>query len=293
MRVVEPSHFKKPPEPRRARHYKKFSVVIVISLFGMMLFIFFNQMVQFDDTSQTKSEVTSEKSTVDIPEITSGDGLLPGEMRQFSGNEFKNFYDNLLQPNLDKVHLPPSISGNDIADARIREIAERRGYRLRSSPIVSLPTIDGYQLQETVHEPWRELKQAAERDNIPISIVSAYRSIDNQRQLFLSRLRAEGVDIADVERGFADAAIDIVLITSSVPGYSKHHTGYTMDFYCDGYDFENFKSSSCHDWLIDDNYQVAKQFGFIPSYPVDADLQGPAPEAWEYVWVGSDLLVKQ
>jgi hypothetical protein len=293
MRVVEPSHFKNPPEPRRSRHYKKLSVVVALFVLGMVLFLFFNRMVQFEDTSQATSEITPEKSTIGGPETSDGDGLLPGEIRQFSGNEFKNFYDNLLQPNLDKVDLPPSISGNDIADARIRELAERRGYRLRSSPVVSLPSIDGYQLQAAVHEPWRELKQAAERDNIPISIVSAYRSIDNQRQLFLSRLSAEGVDIADVERGIADTAIDIVLITSSVPGYSKHHTGYTMDFYCDGYDFENFKSSSCHDWLVDDNYQVAKQFGFIPSYPDDAELQGPAPEAWEYVWVGRNLLVKQ
>ncbi len=35
-----------------------------------------------------------------------------------------------------------------------------------------------------------------------------------------------------------------------------------------------------------DNYRVAKQFGFIPSYPSGAGAQGPEPEPWEYVYVG-------
>jgi hypothetical protein len=288
MRVVEPSNFKSIPEPRKSHPYKRSFL-----LFGVLLvagvFFFRSGAVISPDKSVEQSVQTSSED----PETTQGDNLNPGDLRTFTGNEFKIFYENLLQPNLDEVDLPPVISGNDIADVRIREIAERRGYRLRSNPTVNLPSVDGYQLQEAVHQAWLELKQAAAADGIAISIVSAYRSVENQRQLFLGRLSAEGVDINNVEQGIADAEIDTVLMTSSIPGYSKHHTGYTMDFLCAGYSFDNFENSSCNDWLIADNYRSAKELGFIPSYPPDADLQGPAPEAWEYVWVGKDLLTKQ
>lgn len=290
MRVVEPSQFKNTAEPKKPRSHT-FLIIFLVVVIGIGIGYFY----------ANRAESTNKNIAADFeqgeepvnPNIQSEDDLAPGELRTFTDNEFKIFYDNLQQPNLDRVDVPPPISGNDIADARIRSIAERRGYKLRSSPTVTLPSIDGYQLQEAAHQPWRDLKQAAFIDGIPISIVSAYRSVDNQRQLFLSRLRAEGVDVVDVEKGLADAEIDTVLITSSIPGYSKHHTGYTIDFLCAGFEFENFQNSPCNDWIIADNYRIAKQFGFIPSYPPDADLQGPAPEAWEYVWVGSELLTKQ
>jgi len=291
MRVVEPSDFKKTNKPRPSKKNRYlFVLLLVVGIVG------FFSLYSASDESQDTGTSTSENNQVQAETSNTEpieDDLQPGAVRTFSGNEFKIFYDNLLQPNLDQVDVPPPISGNDIADARIRTIAEKRGYKLRSSPTVSLSSIDGFMLQKAMHQPWRELKQAATQDSIPISIVSAYRSVDDQRQLFLARLRAEGVDIADVEAGLADAEIDNVLITSSIPGYSKHHTGYTVDFLCAGFEFENFKNSPCNDWIVADNYRVAKINGFIPSYPPDADLQGPAPEAWEYVWVGSDLLVKQ
>jgi LAS superfamily LD-carboxypeptidase LdcB len=39
-----------------------------------------------------------------------------------------------------------------------------------------------------------------------------------------------------------------------------------------------------------DNYLQAKKYGWIPSYPEGAQQQGPEPEAWEYVWVGTASL---
>ncbi len=211
-------------------------------------------------------------------------------LRIFLDNEFKIFYDNLLLPNLEKIENPPSITGNDIADARIRKIAEDRGYRLRSSPIAPLSTVDGTRVQEPVVESWKKLKKAAAEKGLSISIVSGYRSIEDQRALFLQRLAAAGGSVEAVANGEADDIVNKVLITSSIPGYSKHHTGYTLDLLCSGYAFENFKNSPCNDWIIADNYKVAKENGFIPSYPPLADAQGPDPEAWEYVWVGTDLL---
>jgi len=292
MRVVEPSNFKKKQEPKSPRP-RKLLILVAVVVIGVGVFFAQSNQVKSPDTSLLSDIDTVDTNSTEQEEISSEDDLAPGQLRTFSGNEFRIFYDNLLQPNLDQVDVPPSISGNDIADARIRDIAERRGYKLRSNPTVTLPSVDGYQLQEAVHQPWLSLKKVAAEEGIAISIVSAYRSVENQRQLFLGRLRAEGVNIVDVERGVADAEIDKVLVTSSIPGYSKHHTGYTIDLLCAGFEFENFENSPCNEWIVADNYRIAKEFGFIPSYPPDADLQGPAPEAWEYVWVGKDLLAKQ
>jgi LAS superfamily LD-carboxypeptidase LdcB len=76
-----------------------------------------------------------------------------------------------------------------------------------------------------------------------------------------------------------------------VPGYSRHHTGYTIDLWCeDG--SSTFLSSSCYKWISDNNYLKAKQSGWIPSYPAGTDDQGPEPEPWEYVWVGTERLME-
>jgi LAS superfamily LD-carboxypeptidase LdcB len=137
---------------------------------------------------------------------------------------------------------------------------------------------------------WNELQSEAAQAGYSMSIVSAYRSVEDQRVLFLSRLNEAGASIVDVINGTADELITSVLVTSSIPGYSKHHTGYTLDLACAGYAFEQFRDSPCYVWMSENNYENAKRFGFIPSYPADADLQGPDPEAWEYVWVGLEVV---
>ena len=283
MRLVEPEHFEHQP---KSGHKKKMLAVlfVVLLLLSVTLFVLTRQKPAAEvpeASSQPQQEQTEQEVLVD-------DGI--DTLRIFTDNEFKVFYDNLLQPNLERVTNPPSISGDVVADARIRKIAENRGYRLRNSPSVALSSVDGYPVQEAVVGPWRKLKAAAAAEGLQISIVSAYRSVDTQRGLFLSRLSAAGATITQVAAGTADDRVNEVLITSSIPGYSKHHTGYTIDIQCAGYAFEGFKDSPCNSWISADNYKVAKENGFIPSYPPLADAQGPDPEAWEYVWVGTDLL---
>lgn len=294
MRVVEPNRVQtrkvKKAKHNRMRRFIAMVIIFVVALFGVFTFFMNNESEQANtvqNNSPAPIEIDDEENddSENVPEES-----LSGEFRQFSGNEFRLLYDNLLQPNLDRVDAPPVISGNDIADARIRQIAEARGYKLRSSPSGSLVSVDGYLLQEAVKQPWEELQAAGNAAGYVMSIVSGYRSVENQRQLFLSRLSAQGVTIQDVANGNGDEAVNTVLITSSIPGYSKHHTGYTIDIECAGYIFELFKESPCYGWMSANNYENAKRFGFIPSYPADADLQGPDPEAWEYVWVGEDLL---
>ena len=208
---------------QRQKNAKK-TIVTVLSL---LLLAFVGYAVKFvvvdSDTAPATQEqapptppATEEALAVTTPVDTVKDTLV-----QFSPNEFKLFYDNLRQPSLEPVDNSPVISGNDIADARIRDIAEKRGYRLRNSPSGTLESIDGERLQSPVVAAWTKLKARAANDGHSMTLVSGYRSVADQRALFLSRLAATGASIEQVAAGEADAKVNQVLITSSIPGYSK------------------------------------------------------------------------
>ncbi len=88
MRVVEPSNFKKAPEPQKPRSNKFIFVLVGIFVLAGVFFLRPNQATSPDDSTAVQSEQTSNE-TIDTPE---DDELLPGELRTFSGNEFKIFY---------------------------------------------------------------------------------------------------------------------------------------------------------------------------------------------------------
>lgn len=285
MRIVEPKTFThvNSDKSKKFKHKYKFGFMLLMVVLFTVLFLIFSK-------NESNSSVVVETIVEEVKTVNEDTVIETNKGNIFSGNEFRLLYDNLFLPNTQKVDTPPVITGNDVADARIRQLAELRGYKLRTSPASSLSSVDGFQLQTAVHEPWKSMQQEASKDGLNMSITSAYRSVDNQRSLFLGRLYAEGASIDKIVSGTVDEKIDKVLITTAVPGYSKHHSGYTFDLLCAGWVFENFVNSTCNTWLVKNNYEKAKEFGFIPSYPIGADLQGPEPEAWEYVYVGIDIL---
>jgi LAS superfamily LD-carboxypeptidase LdcB len=217
----------------------------------------------------------------------------------FNPNQFRNLYRTVLPayPNTEAFVEPPPITGNLQADAAIRKVAEKRGFQLTRIPVMALvktnePMLKGETddlLQSPAQAGWLKLKAAAKKDGIPIALLSAYRSPEWQRDLFGKRLAANGASPEQIAIGNHMGEVESTLSMTSIPGYSRHHTGYTVDFWCDDQS-GNFGSSSCHDWLSKENYLHAKEFGWIPSYPAGADEQGPEPEPWEYVWVGREVL---
>lgn len=200
----------------------------------------------------------------------------------YTGDEFKALYDHAVEhvlPNL----VPPAdrlpVTGDAALDQRIWEIATARGYLLRPVAGPDLASADGVPMQPPAAAAWLELKTAARAAGHHFVVSSAYRSPESQRTQFNSKLR-----------GTTDEAIDAALTWYSIPGTSKHHGGYALDFrYADG-TFGEFRATPDYAWLAADNFHNAKRFGFIPSYPDDVTAQGPNPEPWEFVWVGVDLI---
>ncbi len=217
------------------------------------------------------------------------------KLRHFTPEAFNRLALAVKYPNTQLFEEPPIITGDKTADDRIRELAEARGYTMTSMPVgpiqkIDEPRLEGDDLlQPLAAESWRSLKAAAARADMPLSLTSAYRSPQYQRDLFMSRLKSRGVTVPRIIAGKADQAIEAVLTQAAIPGYSRHHTGYTIDLWCeDG--SPAFLVSACFRWISADNYKIAKENGWIPSYPEGVELQGPEPEPWEYVWVGEDLV---
>jgi LAS superfamily LD-carboxypeptidase LdcB len=288
MRIVEPKKYNSKSIRQRSRiNFKKLSGLVILAIVGLSaVYILTNYNNNAEQSNLV--EVSNNTEVIENPVVVEE----VAENKVFSGNELRLLYDNILLPNTKKVNAPPIITGNDIADARIRVIAEKRGYKLRNVATVAPTYFEGYRLQDEVRAPWKSMQKSILNAGLNMSIVSAYRSVEEQRELFLSRLFAEGVNVSDIATGTADEQVDKILVTTALPGYSKHHSGYTVDLYCAGWIFEDFYKSDCDKWLTANNYENAKKYGFIPSYPLDADLQGPDPEAWEYVYIGTDSLIQ-
>jgi D-alanyl-D-alanine carboxypeptidase len=236
-------------------------------------------------------------------------GIQPGDMswpqishfKTFSPNGFKLLYESLRLENGSQISSPPRVTGEAEADKRIVAMAEHRGYRLRFQADESKLISSGrHSLQSEAMSAWKRMQSAAREEGIDLELVSAYRSVARQRQIFLTAMRDEALahagreyTVTEIAAGAADAVVDSVLRYSSIPGFSKHHSGYTIDIGdpSGGLGFTEFEQTQGFQWISRHNYYNAKRFGFIPSYPQGADNQGPEPEPWEYVWVGERLLV--
>ena len=214
----------------------------------------------------------------------------PKVMGVFTGIEFRNLYENFASPNTQKTTSPPPITGDEIADQRIRDLAINRGYTLRSVATASLVTIDGFLLQSPAAQAWQEMKTRALAEGIGLRLAYGYRSFAQAQTMFVNKLTAAGITPQMIEAGTADATINTILQTVTIPGYSKHHSGYTVDIGCST--GGTFANTPCFNWLNKNNYANAKKFGWIPSYPDGGGAQGPNPEPWEYVWVGVDTLMR-
>jgi len=204
------------------------------------------------------------------------------EFPVYTGDQFKELYDYAVTNQLPGLSQPTGqlpVTGDAALDDRIWGIAFARGYVLRPLASGNLASADGVPMQPQAAAAWAQLKAAARDAGLPFVVSSAYRSPAAQRAQFLSKLQ-----------GTSDEAINDTLVWYSVPGTSKHHGGYALDFRYSNGTFGDFRNTPDYAWLSRDNFYNAKRFGFIPSYPDDVTAQGPNPEPWEFVWVGVDLI---
>lgn len=113
---------------------------------------------------------------------------------------------------------------------------------------------------------WSAMKDSAASDGVEIFLISAYRSVDYQCQIFRRKLEA-GQQIAGI------------LSVNAAPGYSEHHTGRAIDIgtcNCPALE-EEFEHTPAFAWLS----SHASRFGFHLSYPRD-NSSGISYEPWHW-----------
>lgn len=211
---------------------------------------------------------------------------------EFTDNEFRDILKFVVYDKSKPINTKQPITDIDELDRYIIEKATIRGY----SPKVQIDTetiIDysGIKISKKIEKDLQSMIDAAKKEGHDIKLLSGYRSVEEQREIFNSRF-ISSYDIKETLSGLADSAIEEVLDTTAPPGMSRHHSGYAVDLSEEGVFYTDFKNSDSFNWLSADNYKNAKQFGFVPSYPEDAENQGPNPEAWEYTYVGKDITQK-
>jgi D-alanyl-D-alanine carboxypeptidase len=117
---------------------------------------------------------------------------------------------------------------------------------------------------------WTELQAASHRDGVTLLLVSAFRSLEYQRQVFERKIAA-------------GQSLEQILKVNAAPGYSEHHTGRAVDLTTPGCSplSEEFETTAAFDWLV----RHAHRFGFAMTYPRENPF-GVAYEPWHWAIQG-------
>ena len=121
-------------------------------------------------------------------------------------------------------------------------------------------------------QAWLGLVAAANQDGVVLLLISAFRSIERQKQI-IQKKRDRGL------------AWDEILRFSAFPGFSEHHTGCAVDI----------ASRDCPDLIMDFEHTPefrwltakADRFGFVMTYPRGNQF-GVEFEPWHWMWHQND-----
>ncbi|MFU8876890.1 MAG: GNAT family N-acetyltransferase [Wenzhouxiangellaceae bacterium] len=131
---------------------------------------------------------------------------------------------------------------------RLKLIEEARG---RVSVGMDLFNRD-VELARDAADAWKLMRENARNHNIDLLLVSGYRSIEYQANLFRKKLDQ-------------DMPVDRILRTTAAPGYSEHHSGMAIDLSTYGVRplERDFAMTRAYEWLK----SHARIYGFHESYP--------------------------
>lgn len=126
-----------------------------------------------------------------------------------------------------------------------------------------------YLLAGVAYEKYVEMWDAAKKEGLSMSVVSAYRTEDYQRNLHNNKVRTTGKTNADNY--------------SARAGHSEHQTGLAVDI---GSTKAIFEYTPEFKWL----QKHAHEYGYILRYPKGKEwITGYAYEPWHYRYVGTDV----
>lgn len=148
---------------------------------------------------------------------------------------------------------------------------------------------NGYLIDKRIAPEYEAFAKAAEAAGFPLVMVSAYRSVSSQQQVFEQNVQ----DVMSRQGVSEEEATKITKETITEPGYSEHHTGLAVDVVDQNW-YNSYPSTvldaSYGDqpgakWIADN----AAQYGFIVRYPKGReDITKITYEPWHLRYVGKE-----
>nr|WP_223273093.1 M15 family metallopeptidase [Enterococcus sp. OL5] len=148
---------------------------------------------------------------------------------------------------------------------------------------------NGYLVDQRIVSAYEKLADAAKAAGHPLALVSAYRSVAYQEEIFNANVHTL------MSQGHTkEEAIRITKLTFTEPGYSEHHTGLAVDVVDqDWYQNhtgellnEGFGDTDGGKWL----QAHAREYGFIIRYPKGKhDITQIDYEPWHLRYVGVEV----
>ena len=127
-------------------------------------------------------------------------------------------------------------------------------------------------VRSIAYDPLIKMIDAAKEDNIKLTVVSGYRTNNEQKSLFNNSTKKNGLEHA--------------LLYSAKPGHSEHQLGLAVDL---NSVYESFEKTKEYEWLKENAYK----YGFIERYPKGKEfITGYGYEPWHYRYLGIDVATK-
>jgi D-alanyl-D-alanine carboxypeptidase len=221
----------------------------------------------------------------------------------FEGSQWKELYEKakLSYENVTSNYDGLNYFGDDNVNQVAIDLATKRGFTKRSlvADQSQLVNVEGYLIQPKMAESIRGLFKEMRDNGLSITFLSGFRGIPEQSTVFGEEFYKQSIinrnrEISNQEilDRKADGVFNKSYDTVALPGYSRHHYGYTIDVTEPGTYYKSFESTKAYEWMSKDNFYNVKKHGLIPSYPKGVEYQGPEPESWEFVYVGTENLLR-
>ena len=156
-------------------------------------------------------------------------------------------------------------------------------YQLDPAYVPKLTEIkDGQSVDSRIAEDTNAMLADAEKAGLNLYVVSAYRSYEDQRQVYDQSMQDRVAGGMGLLEAYEDTKLSV-----AVPGYSEHATGLALDICAADY-VELDDSQADTDeakWLAEN----CTKYGFILRYPKDkTDITGIVYEPWHFRYVGKE-----
>jgi LAS superfamily LD-carboxypeptidase LdcB len=147
---------------------------------------------------------------------------------------------------------------------------------------------EGYFLRKDTYENFKKMWAAAQADGINLTIISATRNFDRQKQIWEAKWTGQ----RKIENG-TNATLKYpdpktralkILEYSSMPGTSRHHWGTDIDLNdLDNFTFEQGQGKRVYDWLV----AHAHEYGFCQPYTIKGNERpnGYNEEKWHWSYI--------